>query len=60
MKVKRLCQFSPAVVVGVWAVVGLAGLDSTVVTALFRTLFAITLALHIRWEWNDRRRHKTF
>lgn len=52
---KRVCQFSPAIVVFVWAFVAAADIETPAITAAFRVLFAITLVIHIRWEWHARR-----
>lgn len=52
---RRMCQFSPAIVLFVWALVGITGLEDEAVTAMFRVLFGLTLILHIRMEWNARR-----
>jgi hypothetical protein len=51
-----VCLYSPALVLFVWAGLVLAGFDGHLSTALGRVLLGITLAVHIRQEFHDRRR----
>jgi hypothetical protein len=47
---RRFCQFSPAIVVMLWAVCVALDLDTQGARVVFLVTFAVTLALHIAWE----------
>lgn len=58
MMFAKVCQFSAPIVLIAWAIVGASSAETQTITALFRVLFSVTLALHIRQEWNGRRQRK--
>lgn len=54
--IRYVCLYSPMIVLFLWAVFILLGLDSHGMTALGRVLLGVTLGIHIRQELHDRRR----
>lgn len=53
--IRYVCLYSPAIILFVWAVFIISGIEGNALTALGRVLLGIALAVHIRQELHDRK-----